>query len=192
LGFYGIIPQEREHYMKTDTKAEFFLTLFDLPISDEFAFKGVFGIHTGLSFLFPSFAYPMDIESPNRLFIDGMFNARGWTDDRLNRGLALWENWAEIRFPIIPGILALDTFFDMAAVSASPKDFFTQFSAEQMRFSMGAGLRFAIPQFPFRLLFAKRFKIVDGQVDWQTGNMFANSKPGSGIDFVISFTMSTY
>jgi outer membrane protein insertion porin family len=192
LGFYGIIPQEREHYMRTDTKAEYFLQLFDLPVTENYSFKGVFGIHSGVSFLFPSFGYDLDIESPNRMYIDGMFNARGWTDDRLNRGLALWENWAEIRFPIVPGVLALDTFFDMAAVAITPGDFFSNFTAEQLRFSTGIGLRFAIPQFPFRLLLAKRFKIVDGQVEWQTGNIFQNSKPGSGIDFVISFTMSTY
>jgi outer membrane protein insertion porin family len=192
LGFYGIIPQEREHYMRTDTKAEYFFTLFDLPVSDKFSFKGIFGIHSGLSFLFPAFGYDMDIESPNRLYVDGMFNARGWTDDRYNRGLALWENWAEIRFPIVPGVLALDTFFDMAAVAATPQDFFNNFTADQMRFSFGAGIRFAIPQFPFRLLFAKRFKVVDGQVEWQTGNINPGGKSGAGIDFVISFTMSTY
>ncbi len=192
LGFYGIIPVEREHYMRTDTKAEFFLQLFDLPVNDSFSFKGVFGIHSGVSFLFPSFGYPMDIESPNRLFVDGMFNARGWINDRLNRGLALWENWAEIRFPIVPGILALDAFFDMAAVSITPEDFLTNFSAEQLRFSTGIGLRFAIPQFPIKLLLAKRFKIVDGQVEWQSGNINPGGKPGSGIDFVMSFTISSY
>ncbi len=192
LGFYGIIPQEREHYMRSDTKAEYFLTLFNLPITDKFAFKGVFGIHTGVSFLFPSLGYPLEIESPNKLYIDGMFNARGWSDDRLTRGLALWENWAEIRFPIVPGILALDTFFDMAAVSLTPGDFFTNFSAEQMRFSFGIGARFSIAQFPFRLMLAKRFKIVDGQVEWQTGNINPSGKNRDGMDLFISFTMSTY
>jgi outer membrane protein insertion porin family len=193
LGFYGIIPNEREHYMRTDTKAEYFHTLFDLPIkaiNENYSLKGIFGIHTGLSFLFPSFGYEMEIESPNQLYIDGMFNARGWSDDRLSRGKALWENWAEIRFPIIPGVLALDTFFDMAAVSLTPEDFFSNFSEEQLRFSLGLGLRFAIPQFPFRILLAKRFKIVDGQAEWQTGNINPNGKDGSGMDLLISFTMS--
>ncbi|MDR2900661.1 MAG: outer membrane protein assembly factor BamA [Treponema sp.] len=192
LGFYGIIPQEREHYIRTDTKAEYFLTLFDLPITENYALKGIFAIHTGVSFLFPAFGYPLDIESPNRLYVDGMFNARGWTNDRLNRGLALWENWAEIRVPLVPGLIALDTFFDMAAVAPSPEEFFTSFSADQLRFSFGIGARFTIPQFPFRIMLAKRFKVVDGLVEWQTGNINPGNTPGCGVDFVISFTMAQY
>ncbi len=193
LGFYGILPIEREHYMRSDTKAEYFYTLFSLPVTEKFTFKGIFALHTGLSFIFPEFSYPLDIESANRLSIDGMFVGRGWTNERLNRGNALWENWAEVRFPIIQNILALDTFFDMAAVSETPALFFTDFSSEQLRFSFGLGLRFAIPQFPIKLMLAKRFKLVDGLVEWQDGNLFHNkNKPGSGIDFVLGFTLSSY
>jgi outer membrane protein insertion porin family len=186
LGYYGIFDYEREHYLKSDTKAEFFLTLLNLPITDNYSFKMVFGVHSGLSFILPQlgFEHP-EIEDANKLVIDGMFNARGWTDQRLNRGLALWENWAEIRMPIVPGILALDWFFDAAAVKETPETFFNEFSMEDMRFSLGGGLRFAIPQFPFRFIFAKRFRVVDGSVEWIKGNM-------GNLDFVISFALSTY
>jgi outer membrane protein insertion porin family len=194
LGFYGIFPMEREHYVKSDTKTEYFYTLFSLPITEKYSFKAIFGIHSGLSFIFPQPTYSKPvIEDANKLVIDGMFVARGWTGERLNRGLALWENWAEIRFPLVPGILALDWFFDAAAIKETPKAFFNNFHMEDMLFSFGAGIRFAIPQFPFRFSFAKRFRVVDGKVDWEGGNIWrADDDSNSGIDFVVSFNLSTY
>ncbi|MFP3089258.1 outer membrane protein assembly factor BamA [Treponema sp. TIM-1] len=194
FGLYGIFPFEVEHYLKSDTKAEYFLTLFNLQLFDNYALKAVFGIHTGVSFIFPEPGYDKAmIEDANKLLVDGMFVGRGWTDQRLNRGLALWENWAEIRIPVVPNILALDLFFDAAAVKETPKTFFSEFKLDDMRFSFGGGLRFAIPQFPFRFIFAKRFKYTDGAFTWIPGSIGGNpSKPASGIDFVISFALSTY
>jgi outer membrane protein insertion porin family len=186
FGYNGLFSYEREHYLKSDTKAEFFLTLFNLPITDNYSFKAVFGAHSGLSFILPQIGYSRpQVEDANKLVIDGMFNARGWTDERLNRGLALWENWAEIRMPIVPGILALDWFFDAAVVKETPEAFFKDMSMADMRFSFGGGLRFAIPQFPFRFIFAKRFRVIDGELEWINGNM-------GNLDFVISFALSTY
>jgi outer membrane protein insertion porin family len=186
FGYYGIFDYERERYLKSDTKAEFFLTLLNLPVTDNYSFKAVFGVHSGLSFILPQFGFDHpEIENTNKLVIDGMFNARGWTDQRLNRGLALLENWAEIRMPIVPGILSLDWFFDAAVVKETPESFFNKLSIEDMRFSLGGGLRFAISQFPFRFIFAKRFHVVDGAVEWVDGNM-------GNLDFVISFALSTY
>jgi outer membrane protein insertion porin family len=186
LGYYGLFGYEREHYVKSDTKAEWFVTLFNLPVTDTYSFKAVFGLHSGLSFILPQPGHDQpEIEDANKLVIDGMFNARGWTNQRLNRGLAMWENWAEIRMPIVPGILALDWFFDAAVVKETPEAFFQELKSEDMRFSLGGGLRFAIPQFPFRFIFAKRFQVVDGDIEWIDGNM-------GNLDFVISFALSTY
>jgi outer membrane protein insertion porin family len=180
-----------EHYIKSDTKAEYFITLFTLPITDTYNFKTVFGIHSGVSLILRQPGYldhelPM-IEEANKLAIDGMCIGRGWTDQRSVRGLALWENWAEIRMPIVPGILSLDWFFDAAAVKPTLDSFFNDFQMEDMRFSLGGGIRFAIPQFPFRFIIAKRFQVEDGDVKWVKGNM-----GNAGLDFVISFALSTY
>jgi outer membrane protein insertion porin family len=193
LGLVGFAPVEREHYMKSETKAEYYYTLFNIPITEKYSFKSILAFHTGVSFILrqPFYDKPI-IEDANKLVIDGMFIGRGWTDERLNRGLALWENWAEIRFPIVPGILALDGFFDAAAVKSTPQQFFNHFAIEDMRFSLGGGLRFAIPQFPFRFSLAKRFKISDGKIDWQGGNIWKGGDPNSGVDFVISFALATY
>ncbi|MDR2398571.1 MAG: outer membrane protein assembly factor, partial [Spirochaetaceae bacterium] len=128
----------------------------------------------------------LPIESVNMLAVDGMFTGRGWTQEYYNKGLALWENWAELRMPLVPGILAWDLlFFDAAAVKESPWAFFNTLQMEDMRFSLGTGLRFTIPQFPFRIGFAKRFKVVDGNLEWQEGGI-------GGLDFVISFVLSSY
>jgi outer membrane protein insertion porin family len=201
FGYYGFLDIEREHYMKTDTKAEIFFTLFDVPITDTYSFKGVFGLHSGLSFIWPQPGRKQaEIEASNKLSIDGMFIGRGWTAARLStRGLALWENWAELRFPIVPGILALDFFFDAAVAGANdqekPENFFnrpfTEF-LDSAYFSFGVGPRISIPQFPFRFLFAKRFKIEDGEFHWKSGALGASSDPASGIDFVLSISLSTY
>jgi outer membrane protein insertion porin family len=195
FGFYGLFPIEQEHYIKSDTKAEYFLTLINIPVTDKWSFKTVLALHSGLSFILPQFG--MDdpiVEETNKLSIDGMFVGRGWYSERVrSRGYALWENWAELRIPLVPNLLALDWFFDADVAKETPDDFFHQLKAEDWRFSLGGGLRFTIPQFPFRFLVAKRFKIVDGEVEWQGGNMFQDpDDPTSGLDFIISFALTTY
>ncbi|GMO22410.1 MAG: outer membrane protein assembly factor BamA [Termitinemataceae bacterium] len=204
FGIYGILPEdvEIEHYNRSDTKAEIFFTLWHWQIFEKWAFQGVFGLHTGLSVILnqPGYKEPI-IEDSNKLSIDGMFIGRGWTGERLNRGYALWENWAELRIPLIEHILALDGFFDAAAIRAKPSDIFTSGSTstdpetliDDMRFSFGFGFRFALPQFPFRFLFAKRFRTYDGEFTWIPGAIGNTpGKPETGLDFVISFAISTY
>ncbi|MDR0376912.1 MAG: outer membrane protein assembly factor BamA [Spirochaetaceae bacterium] len=186
VGYYGILPIEREHYFRTDTKAEVFFTLLNLPITDTYSFKTVFGVHGGVSFILPQPGRQSpEIENANKLSVDGMFTGRGWSGERTNRGNALLESWAELRFPFFPGILSLDLFFDAAAKTQTPYDFFHNFTAEDLRFSFGFGPRLSIPQFPLKLQFARRFRIEDGGVKWEKGAI--------GIfDLVVSFTLATY
>lgn len=194
FGFYGIFPVEQEHYIRSDTKAEYFLTLFNIPVTDKWNFKTVLALHSSLAFILPQFGMSKPaIEDVNKLAIDGMFIGRGWTVKRKDVGYALWENWAELRVPLVQNLLAFDFFFDAAVVGATPERFFPDMKAEDWCFSFGGGLRFTIPQFPFRFLLAKRFKIEDGRVKWQPGNMFGSNDPNSsaGLDFVISFALTT-
>jgi len=205
MGFYGIVNQEREFYIRNDLKAEYFLTLFNLHVTEKWSFKCVFGIHSGLSVINKQPGRPSEsnprvppIEETNKLSVDGMFIGRGWSSEYRIRGLILWENWAELRFPIVPGILAWDFFFDAAGVEEKPGYYFGKndtgapnFTLERMRFSFGGGLRFALPQFPFRLSLAKRFKVVDGEVEWQRGAIGGGSEDSKeGVDLVISFVLS--
>jgi outer membrane protein insertion porin family len=187
----GIFPFEREHYLRTDTKAEAYLTLWDFLVKN-FKVKAVLGGHSGFSMILPQFYGDPTILYSNKLALDGMFIARGWYSENTNYGLAMWENWLEIRSPLAPGVLSLDWFFDAAAVKETPQDFLNTLSLDDFRFSLGAGFRFAIPQFPFRFSLAKRFKFVDGQLEWMTGSLWNSAnKTGAGLDFVLSFVLPT-
>jgi len=203
VGWFGFLNMEQEHFIRTDTRAQWFFTLFDVPVSDNWNFRAVFGIHSGLSFIFPQPRHGTPrIEEANRLAVDGMFVGRGWVGEFRRKGLALWENWAEIRIPLAPGILAWDFFFDAAGIKPEPGDLFSNFFGDDgsaadsntffMRFSMGGGLRFTIPQFPLRFSLAKRFLIRDGQIEWQTGGIGGRGREGRGLDFVVSFALATF
>jgi outer membrane protein insertion porin family len=122
-----------------------------------------------------------------------MFIGRGWSSEYRNKGLALWENWAELRFPLVPNIIAWDFFFDAAGVETNYKEgsYFKNFTIENMRFSYGFGIRFTMPQFPFRFSLAKRFRVVDGQFQWEPGLFgYDASNHARGMDPVISFALS--
>jgi outer membrane protein insertion porin family len=186
FGLYGIVPMEPEKFIRTDSKAEYFHTLLNLPITEKYSFRIIGALHTGLSFMLPQPGQDIvHAEQNNWLAVDGMFVGRGWTGEYRNKGLVLWENWAELRFPIVPGVLAWDFFLDAAVVKATPNAFFKEFSMDDMRYSLGGGIRFTIPQFPFRFGFAKRFRTVDGALRWEDGSI-------GGLDFVLSFALSSY
>ncbi|MDR2181288.1 MAG: outer membrane protein assembly factor BamA [Treponema sp.] len=176
FGYYGLFDRELEHYIRSDTKAEYYYTLYTLPITDKYNLKTVLALHSGMSFILPQFHRDQPVvEDASKLYIDGMFLGRGWYDERMNRGFALWENWVELRTPLVPNLLAFDIFGDADLAKATPGDLFHHTSSSDWRFSMGAGFRFTLAQFPFRFLFAKRFKIVDGAVEWQQGTLFRNA-----------------
>ncbi|MDR1839896.1 MAG: outer membrane protein assembly factor BamA [Treponema sp.] len=203
IGFFGIFKNEREHYIRSDAKAQYFLTLFDLPVTRRWSFKSVLAMNVGLSSIFkqpgrdPGALTPK-IEDANKLAVDGMFSARGWSDQYRYKGLLLLDSWVELRFPIVRGILALDLFFDAAGVESKEGYYFGKdsdgnknFTINNLRFSYGGGLRVAMPQFPIRASLAKRFRFIDGQFTWEPGAIFKNeANPTSGIDFVLSFVMS--
>ncbi|MCL2066099.1 MAG: outer membrane protein assembly factor BamA [Treponema sp.] len=203
LGFYGVLDEEREHYMRSDTKAEYFYTLFNLPVTERWSFKGVFAVHSGLSFIFKQPGRDMDsltpsIEDVSKLSVDGMFTGRGWSIEYRDKGLLLWENWVELRFPLVYGILAFDLFFDAAGKETTQGYYFginnedeRNFTIENMRFSYGFGIRFTLPQFPFRFSLAKRFTVQDGELKWEPGMLGGDSSnPAMGMDPVISFVLS--
>jgi len=194
MGFFGIFPDESEHYIRSDTKAEAFFTLFNLPVTENWAFKGVLALHFGISTIFGG--NNLAIEKANKLSVDGMFIGRGWGNQYGNKGFLLLDSWVELRFPLVYGILALDLFFDAAGVDGEKGSYFDNFTIENMCFSYGFGLRFTMPQFPIRLSLAKRFQVVDGAVKWAPGAIFGPddvkdpAKAWMGMDLVVSFVLS--
>ena len=192
----GIFPEEYEYHIRTDTRVQWFFTLWDLYVTDNWNFKAVLGLHTGLSFIFsqPWRDAPI-IEESNRLALDGMFIGRGWGYDEFNnKGLAMWESWAEVRIPLVRGLLSWDFFFDAAGVKSTPGELFTDFMTPDnkdlffLRFSWGGGVRFTIPMFPLRFSLARRFAVDS------SGNIQHYTRGGGlgGFDFIVSFALSSF
>jgi len=196
----GLFDFEKDQFLRTDTKLEGYVTLFDIPIGEEWSLKWVLGGHTGLSLLLPKPGRDREVTDNSKLYIDGFFVGRGWREltDETFGGNLLWENWVEIRMPLIRQFLAFDMFLDAATVntdsgllsfsggaSGSPdasKTSLFDLGFENLAFSLGAGFRFTIPQFPFRFYFAKRFFMNGaGRFEWAT----------EGLEFVISISQTS-
>jgi outer membrane protein insertion porin family len=203
MGFFGLINDEREHYIRSDTKAEVFFTLFNFPVTENWAFKGVLALHAGLSVIFKqpgrnTGSLTPPVEEANKLSVDGMFVGRGWASEYRNKGLLLLDSWVELRFPVVHGILSFDLFLDAAGVESKQGYYFGKddegndnFTFDNLRFSYGGGIRFTMPQLPIRLSLVKRFKFVDGEIEWQPGQIFGDpSNPLLGMDIVVSFVLS--
>jgi outer membrane protein insertion porin family len=193
LSLSGIFNGEPEYYVRSDSKAQYFLTLFDIPVFRNWNFKSVLAVNLGFSLITGQPGRALSIETANMLAVDGMFNARGWNEAYNDKGYLLLDTWVELRFPLVKGILAFDLFFDAAGVEAVAGKYLEKdnFTINEMRFSFGGGLRIAMPQFPIRLSMAKRFRYVNGDFTWVGGSLFQNkSDPTSGIDLVLSFVMS--
>ncbi len=170
ITLYGLIPTlENEYYYRSDSKAEGYITLVDYPVTDVWSLKFVLGAYTGFSFLNP--VGESVLGDSSKLYIDGMFNGRGWNSLYSTvRGQAMINHWLELRMPLAPGVLAADFYFDAAAVK-DDLSAMSSLSLNDYYFSYGPSLRFSIPQFPLRLMFANTFRIQDGNYvkdkDWQ-------------------------
>jgi len=204
-GYFGILSSEREHYIRNDLKLQYYHTLVNIPVTEKWNFKIVFAAQAGLSSIFkqpgrtdPDPSVPIPMEDINKLSVDGMFVGRGWKNEFRNKGLLLLDNWLELRIPVVTGILAWDFFFDAAGVETMQGYYFgrnefgdSNFTIDNLRFSFGGGLRFTIPQFPFRIGLAKRFRFIDKEFNWEPGELFGDPKnPRKGLDLVISFVLS--
>ena len=180
------------HYIRTETTGEAYFTLWDVPVFDFWRWKSVLALHSDIALVLPTFWVPAEFRSLNQpiagtdlLATNQMFIARGW--DPITGGEALWNNWIEVRSPIVEQILWMDAFFDAVAIYDDPSDIGTS-GINNMLFGFGAGFRFTIPQFPIRVYLAKRFRAnSDGTIDWQQGELFNyNDSATGGLDFVFS------
>ncbi len=174
LTWNGLIPNaENQYYLRSDTKGEIYFTLLDKPVSESWNFKLILTGYTGLSFLVPGGS--CNISSNNKLYIDGMFTGRGWTDLFKEKGQALWNSYLELRLPIAIGIFGIDFFADAVALKDTIGDMFTKLTLDDFRFSFGPGIRFALQQFPIRLMLANTFKFNEGKFEWKDSWKFTLS-----------------
>ncbi len=197
FGLTGWFEGEINHFIRSDTRLDAFVTLLDLPVTDTWAFKAILGGHSKFSALLSQpWRDGVTASDSKLLAIDGTFIGRGWSTLSSFYGTAVWDNWVELRMPVVPNILSLDGFLSAAVLGTedgllNPAGFvdgsgtydsgtsLADMSLGNFAFSAGYGLRFIILQFPFRLYFAKRF-VFDG-----------GFKPASDQwDFVLSVTTS--
>ena len=177
LAWYGLLPIETDFYLRSDTKLEGYVTLCDIPVSENWSFKLVFAALSTVSFQAPA---PGSAVSDNhKLYIDGMFNGRGWTNiyDSV-KGKAMFSQNLELRFPVIPRMLAIDGFFDAVAIKDDLGALLSNASLNDFYFSFGPDIRILMPQFPLRLMLANCFTVRDGKVKW-----------GDTWKFVLSFNI---
>ena len=159
----GFLFGER-HFIRLNSRADGFLTLVKAPVFINWDLQIVLAAHSGFSVILPQFWVPdgqsalITDGTTDLLALDGIRVARGW--DTVRGGRARWENAVEVRLPIDPRLLWAVAFAD-GAVLWNEIDDIERTGLEDFHFSLGAGLRFAIPQFPIRLYFANTFKVVD-------------------------------
>jgi len=195
LAFYGGIFFGSRHFIRSDTSLSVYIPLVNMPVSENWSWKLVLAMESSFSILFNQFYYPngttyqKDGPAENDLLVlDGIFSARGWPLQR--GGEAVWNSWAELRMPLAEKMVWFDMYFEIAHLWKNRKDV-TYLSIQDFKFSIGAGLRFVLPQFPIRLYFGKRFKLDEnGKAIWQRGNIF---RPGDsemgGADFIFSISL---
>ncbi|MEL3908715.1 MAG: outer membrane protein assembly factor BamA [Treponemataceae bacterium] len=181
FAFFGIIPKvENEYFFRSTTKGELYFTLLDHPVTDYWRLKFVLAFYTGLTMQVPLQKEPISFAS--KLGVDGMFVGRGWSMlGTAGIGDVLLNHWAEFRMPLAPGILGFDFFFEAAAVKPTVESFKT-LNINDYYFSFGPGLRFLLPQFPLRLMFANTFRSNNGKPYWRNGK-------GADWQFVLSFNI---
>ncbi|MGL4987151.1 MAG: outer membrane protein assembly factor BamA, partial [Treponemataceae bacterium] len=182
VAWTGFIPQiENQFYFRSDTKLELYAKLLDVKVSENWNLKFVLAGYAGLSFQVPlqnSF-----VSSSNQLYIDGMFNGRGWNSIyNTHRGMGMFSSFIEFRWPVIPGIVALDFFVDAVAIKPTIQSLITTLKLDDFYFSFGPGVRFSMPQFPLRLLLANTFQVKNNSIRWRNGT-------GPDWQFVLSFNL---
>jgi outer membrane protein insertion porin family len=194
-----IMSLESQQYIRSDSRIDAFATLFNLPIFPAWNFKWVLGLHSAYSAILPQpFTSEAIVSANDDLRIDGTFVGRGWKSlYDIDGGRTLWDNWLELRMPILEQYFWIDGFLDVDALQttsglvqitstgAGPdptKMSFSQLGWDNLVMSMGFGIRFTIPQFPFRFYFAKQFSYDGSSINW------APASSTGGLQFVISMS----
>jgi len=188
------------HYIKTQTKAQRFLQLFDIPVGKEWSFRTILAAQSSLSFILPQWYYDSDTgewtsgvhaSDSQLLYTDGMTIARGWDIDKGNE--ALWDNWVELRIPISEKLLWSDFYFSTTG-TWDDLDMFPEMGIEDFKFSMGGGIRLIIPGLPLGLYLVKTFSFDEGgNVQWDGGPIFSDPDDDTkGLKLVLSLTTGLF
>ncbi len=197
LTYTGGVLGGSRNLNKTSTIGEVFFKLFEIPVSDSWNWKSVLAFHSNISFIFNQYSKLEDgswgkqtnATQSDLLYTDGMVIAKGWPASY--NGKALWDSWIELRTPLVPGVVAYNSFLSGTALWDELEDF-KSMEFDDFKFTIGTGLQVDIPSFPMGFFFVKRFNFMDNDLNWQPGNVFRNDNEDSGLDFIITFNFSYY
>lgn len=200
LTYSGGLLFGETHYLKSQTKAQWYKKLLDIPTSPSWSFRTILAAQTNLSFMFPQWYYNADLgewttginaSDSQKLYTDGMTIARGWDIQRGKE--ALWDNWIELRVPISDQVLWSDLYISSTGAWDN-LDGFNQMGIEDFRFSMGGGIRLIIPGLPLGLYLVKTFNFTeDGSIAWGGGPIFSDpDDPSKGLKLVLSLTTGLF
>lgn len=201
LTYAGILEAlSNRNYIKSTTRFSWHLLLFDVPIGKKDGrFKSVFSIESVFNAIFdkPWLTSTGNIAETNGFFVDGMFIARGWPISTGEYYKYMWDNTLQFKFPLVPNILSFDIFLDAVGAwqySTGDSSALDNWSGNDWRFSLGAGFRFANPQFPIGFYLVKRFQWKDNEFTWRpddVGNEWYEFNEAA-LDFVIAFDLDIY
>ena len=197
LTYTGGILGGSKHYIKSTTDGDAYFKLFDLPVTDEWSFSSVLGLHGQYSMILPQYC-PYN-ENPvgtvattsDLLYYDGMFVARGWGTNYDNE--ALLDIVLDFTTPIVTGMLSMNTFVSGSAVWEELEDLKTM-NIDNYLFSAGIGLQIDMPSFPISFFVVKRAKVDNEVFKFQHGSYFGSDidDDDTGIDFVITFDLDYF
>jgi len=184
---FSFVYGKTRRFFQSDTKFQYYFTLFNLYVSDSWSWKMVLALNSDISLMTGLGSGENNFIPGNEILgTNGVTLGRGW--NRVE-GEITWNNWIELRMPLVESIFWFDMYFE--AVNVTPTlDDFLKTGLEDWYFSLGAGLRFTIPGFPIKIYLGKTFKLEpNGKAVWQKGNLFATDKEGSGVSLIFSMSM---
>jgi outer membrane protein insertion porin family len=190
FGFTGGFLFGDRHYTKLVSTAEGYLTLFSIPVFEGWNFKYVLAVHSELSLFLPPLGGSQNYLEDDLFYIDGMIVGRGWYLMDI-RGKALWDNRIELRSPIFEQYLWWTWFFDATAIFEEIGDM-NKMRLDDFYFTLGCGLRLTIPGIPLRLYLAKRFRVVEGVVDWQEGRFRFGDEDSFSFELIFAIGTDTF
>lgn len=121
------------------------------------------------------------------LYIDGMTIARG--HDFIHDQVFLWDNTAEISYPLVQNVLNAEVFASATAVVENYKDFKTGLN---WYFATGFGVKVKVSGFPIGFYIVKDAIYENsGSFNWCKGSIFnKNGNNNSGLKFVLAISTS--
>ena len=191
---YGIMPFSNINFLKSTSRFNYNLLLFSIPTKNENRpFQAIFYFNSAFQALLdkPWGGIRAD-ENTDGFYIDGMFIGRGWKPASGFR--YLWDNTVQIKFPLLRNILSFDLFLDVVGAWRGNEggNGLKDMKAEDWRFALGGGLRFANPQFPIGIYVVKKFQFDSGgNVNWAPERSVAEFRD-IALDLVIAFDFDIY